>query len=182
MAKLVHIQGLKELQQSMKALAANVSKNVLRSAVNAGAQVVRQQARANAPVMHVALPKHQAPGTLKRSIVTSYIRERSSQTQAVYYVTVRKGKRYRGQGKRQAMSQDAYYGAWVELGHYFVKHKPTGTTYKQHRKNQHARGVWVPAHPYLRPAYEVKKYESVEAMKQYIVNRLPVEIEKARRA
>jgi hypothetical protein len=166
----------------MKVLSANVSKNVLRGAVSAGAQVVRQQARANAPVMHKALPNHQPPGTLKRSIVVSYIRERSNLSQAVYYVTVRKGKRYRGQGKGQGKSQDAYYGAWVELGHYFVAHKPSGTTNKQHRKNQHARGVWVPAHPYLRPAYEAKKFESVDTVKQYITNRLPIEIEKARRA
>ena len=182
MAELVNVKGLKELQQSMKALSANVSKNVLRAAVSAGARVVRDQARANAPVLNAAIPNHQPPGTLKRSIVASFIRERSNQNQSMFYVTVRRGKWYRGQGKRQTMSQDAYYGAWVELGHYFVARRPSGTTYKQHRKNQRARGVGVPAHPFLRPAYESKKYESVEAMKRYIENRLPLEVEKARRA
>jgi HK97 gp10 family phage protein len=182
MAELVNVKGLKELQQSMKTLSANVAKNVLRGAVNSGARVVRDQARSNAPVLHAAIPSHQPPGTLKRSIVASFIRERSNQNQSMFYVTVRQGKKYRGQGKRQTKSQDAYYGAWVELGHYFVAHKPSGTSYKQHRKVQHAKGVWVPAHPYLRPAYEAKKYESVDAMKQYIENRLPVEIQKARRA
>ena len=181
MAELVNVKGLKELQESMKALSANVSKNVLRGAVNAGARVIRDQARANAPVLHAAIPSHQPPGTLKRSIVASFIRERSSQTQSMYYVTVRQGKKYRGQGKRQTMSQDAYYGAWVELGHYFVGHKSQNATWSKHRKAQHSRGIYVPPHPYLRPAFDAKKQDSVEAMRRYLMDRIPVEIEKARR-
>lgn len=181
MAELVNVKGLKELQQSMKALSANVAKNVLRGAVNAGARVVRNQARSNAPVLHAAIPSHQPPGTLKRSIVASFIRERSNTNQAMYYVTVRQGKKYRGQGKRQTMSQDAYYGAWVELGHYFVGHRAQNTTWENHRKAQMSRGVYVPAHPFLRPAYEARKQESVEAMKRYLEQRIPDEVAKARR-
>lgn len=182
MAELVHVQGLTQLKRALQALPKNIQRNVLRGSVNAGAAVVRDQARINAPVLHQALPKHQPPGTLKRSIITAFIREKSNAQQATYYVTVRQGKRYRGQGKHLDKSQDAFYGAWVELGHHYVAPIPSGTTWKRHREHQHATGVFVPAHPYLRPAYEAKKYQSVAAMREYLLRRLPQEVEKARRS
>lgn len=182
MAELMHVQGLTELKRALQALPKNISRNVLRASVNAGARVVRDQARIYAPMLHVAIPKHQPPGTLKRSIITAYIPEKSNVNQATYYVTVRQGKRYRGQGRHQNRSQDAFYGAWVELGHYYVPPKPHGDTWKKHRAEQHATGMFIPPHPYLRPAFEVKKVKSVEAMRDYLLTRLPQEIEKARRS
>jgi HK97 gp10 family phage protein len=182
MAELVHIKGLTELKRAMQALPANIARNVLRASVNAGARVVRDQARINAPVLYGALPKHQPPGTLKRSIVTAYIPEKSNKQQATYFVTVRQGKKYRSQSKHQNKSQDAFYGAWVELGHYYVAPKPKGTNWERHRHHQHATGVFVPARPYLRPAFETKKYQSVDAMRNYLLDRLPQEVEKARRS
>ena len=182
MAELVHIKGLTELKRAMQALPTNIARNVLRASVNAGARVVRDQARINAPVLTKAQPKHQPPGTLKRSIVTAYIPEKSNAQQATYFVTVRQGKKYRGQGKHQNKSQDAFYGAWVELGHHYVAPKPKNTNWKRHRHHQHATGVFVPAHPFLRPAYESKKYESVQAIREYLLKRLPQEVEKARRS
>jgi len=182
MAELVHVHGLTELKRALQALPKNIQRNVLRASVNAGARVVRDQARVNAPMLHEALPKHQPPGTLKRSIVTAYIPEKSNAQQATYFVTVRQGKKYRGQGKRQNKSQDAFYGAWVELGHHYVAPKPRGTTWKRHREHQHATGVFVPPHPFLRPAYEAKKYQSVQAIREYLLQRLPREVEKVRRS
>lgn len=182
MAELVHIKGLTELKRALQTLPKNISRNVLRASVNAGARVVRDQARINAPLLHEALPKHQPPGTLKRSIITAYIPEKSNAQQATYFVTVRQGKRYRGQGKHQNKSQDAFYGAWVELGHHYVAPKPQGINWKRHRNHQHTTGVFVPAHPFLRPAFESQKYRSVEAMRQYMLSRLATEVEKARRS
>ena len=106
MAELVHIKGLTELKRAMQALPTNIARNVLRASVNAGARVVRDQARINAPVLTQAQPNHQPPGTLKRSIVTAYIPEKSNAQQATYFVTVRQGKKYRGQGKHQNKSQN----------------------------------------------------------------------------
>lgn len=182
MAELVHIKGLTELKRAMQALPSNIARNVLRASVNAGARVVRDQARINAPVLPASVPGHQPPGTLKRSIVTAFISEKSNTQQATYYVTVRQGKKYRGQGRHQNKSQDAFYGAWVELGHYYVAPKPKNTSWKRHRQHQHASGVYVRPHPFLRPAFEVKKYDSVEAIRQYLLQRVPQEVEKARRS
>jgi HK97 gp10 family phage protein len=182
MAELVHIKGFAELKRAIQTLPKNIQRNVLRASVNAGARLVRDQARINAPVMPLAVMGHQPPGTLKRSIVTAYIPEKSNAQQAMYYVTVRQGKKYRGQGKRQNKSQDAFYGAWVELGHHYVAPKPSGTNWKRHRHHQHATGVFVPPHPFLRPAYEAKKYQSVQAMCEYMLQRLPQEVQKARQS
>lgn len=182
MAELVHIKGFAELKRAMQALPKNIQRNVLRGTVNAGARLVRDQARLNAPVMPEALPGHQPPGTLKRSIVTAFIPEKSNTQQATYYVTVRQGKKYRGQGKRQGKSQDAFYGAWVELGHHYVAPKPDSANWSRHRQHQHATGIYVPPHPFLRPAYEAKKLQSVQAMREYMLQRLAQEVEKARRS
>ena len=182
MAELVHIKGLTELKRAMQALPEKISRNVLRASVNAGARVVRDQARINAPVLNTAVPGHQPPGTLKRSIVTAFISEKSNAQQATYFVTVRQGKKYRGQGRHQNKSQDAFYGAWVELGHHYVAPKPKTTNWKRHRHHQHTSGVFVPAHPFLRPAFEAKKYQSVQAIREYLLQRLPQEVEKARRS
>ena len=195
MAELVHIKGFAELKRAMQALPKNIQRNVLRGSVNAGARLVRDQARLNAPVMPVALPGlawpgwpnmwlpgHQPPGTLTRSIATAFISEKSNAQQATYYVTVRQGKKYRGQGKHQDKSQDAFYGAWVELGHHYVAPKPSGTNWTRHRRHQHTSGIFVPPHPFLRPAYEAKKLQSVQAMREYMLQRLPQEVEKARRS
>lgn len=155
MAELVHVQGLKELSQALKALPENIARNVLRGAVNAGARLVREEARQKAPVMQEAVPNHQPPGTLKRSIVSTFVRELSNLQQVTYFVAVRQGKRYRHQGKAGTLSQDAYYWRFVEFG-----------TSK------------MSARPFMRSAFEAKKQEAVQAMAEYLAKRIPDEVAK----
>ncbi len=181
MAELVNIKGFAELKLAMEALGKGVSKNVLRGAVNAGAAVIRDQARLNAPLMTESLPGHQPPGTLKRAIVNKFIQAQSNFTQVVIDVCVIMGKSLRGQGKKHTRSQDAYYAGWIERGHYFVAHKPKGVTWKSHRASEQGKGQFVPAHPFMRPAYEERKLDAVEAMRVYMEKRIPVEVEKARK-
>ncbi len=178
MAELMHVKGLKELSQALQTLPQNLVRNVLRGTVNAGASLVRDQARINAPVMEKALPGHQPPGTLKRSIVTTYVKERSNAQQVTYYVAVRQGKRYRGKGVKHNLSQDAFYATWVEFGHYYVAPKPKGITWKVHRQTYLSSDQYVPPHPFMRPAFESKKEQAVYAMGSYLANRLPAEVAK----
>lgn len=149
MADLQNVQGLKELQAALKDLPERIARNVLRGAVGAGAAVIRKEARGRAPV---------ATGTLKRAIYQKQIRELSSQVKQTFYVGARKGKKYRYQGKKGTLSQDAYYARFVEFG-----------TAK------------MAARPFLRPAFEAKKGEAVQAIKDYLAQRIPAEVEKARR-
>jgi HK97 gp10 family phage protein len=150
MAELKSIEGLKELQAAMRQLPQNIGRNVLRGAVNAGASVIRNEVRDNAPVYEGKPQASHAPaGALRRAVYQKQIREASSWFKQVFYVSVRSGK------SQQKKGLDAYYWRFVEFG-----------TKK------------MAARPFLRPAFESKKYEAAEAIKQYLARRIPLEAEK----
>ena len=156
MADVQHVQGLKELQAALKDLPDRIARNVLRGSVSAGATVIRKEAQTRAPVS--TGPKREGqppPGTLKRSVYQKQIRELSNMLKQTFYVGVRKGKKYRNQGKKGNLSQDAYYARFVEFG-----------TSK------------MPARPFMRPAFEAKKGEAVVAIKAYLERRIPEEVAK----
>jgi len=142
----VHVTGVGELKQLLQLLPKNVAKNVLRGAVNAGATVIRKEIVARAP---------RDTGTLKRAVFQKQIRELSSETNQVFYVGVRKGKKYQAvkRGKK-TVDQDAFYASWVEYGH------------------MAANGVQVPAHPFVRPAYEATKDQAMQTIRDYLAEHL----------
>jgi HK97 gp10 family phage protein len=153
----LEVKGLRELQERLQTLAPSIARNALRSAVSAGATTIRSAARNAAPYYHGDVAKgHPPPGTLKRSIVQKQVSEQSSLFRQVYVVAVRKGKKYRNQGKRGTLSQDAYYWTWVEFG-----------TSK------------MAAHSFMRPAFEAKKVAAVEAIKSKLVERIKQEVSHA---
>jgi HK97 gp10 family phage protein len=196
----VEVKGLRELKASLNALPQNIATNVLRGAVNAGARVIRDEAKIKAPV---------ETGTLKRAIYTKFIRELSDPWRAVYFVGVRQGKRYANLktkgGKDKSM--DAYYAKFVEYGHYSRpagKHRMNrrATSYSIHSKGDWlfnrlsqakdraitlermvAAGAirWIPAHPFMRPAWDAKQDAALEALKGYMEKRIPAEVAKSRR-
>jgi HK97 gp10 family phage protein len=156
MADLQHVAGLRDLQASLKELPKVVGRSTLRGAVNAGASVIRGEARANAPVYTGPVSEgHPPPGTLKRSIVQKQIRELSTLLVQTFYVTVRKGKKYRNQGKSGNLSQDAFYATWVEWG-----------------------SSKMAAVGFMRKAFEAKKEAAVQAIKDYLAKRIPLEAAK----
>ena len=156
MVDFQHVQGLRELQAALKELPDRIARNVLRGSVSAGAAVIRKEATNRAPVS--AGPKRQGqppPGTLKRSVYQKQIRKLSSLVRQTFIVSVRKGKKYRNQGKKGNLSQDAWYARFVEFG-----------TAK------------MAARPFLRPAFEARKGEAVAAIKDYLARRIPLEVAK----
>lgn len=156
MAEIVHVEGLAEFAQALKMLPANIARNVLRGAVAAGAKVIVDEAKAKAPIYTGAVSAgHPPPGTLRRSIIRKQIRELSDLTRQTIYVTVRKGAKYRQQGKKGNLSQDAYYAGWVEFGN-----------------------SKMAAKPFMRPAFESKKQEAVDTMAAYIARRFAAEATK----
>lgn len=156
MADLQNISGLKELQAAIKELPANIAKNVLRGAVNAGATVIREEAKARAPKSEGPAIKGQPmPGTLKRALYQKQIREKSSAVLQTFFVGVRQG---RSAKKTKKGNLDAWYARFVEFGT---------------RK--------MAARPFMRPAFEAKKEAAVQAIKDYLQRRIPDEVEKARK-
>lgn len=162
----LNLSGFKELADGLRQLPENVGKNYLRSAVGAGAAVVRNEARLNAQRIRVT-------GRLARSIYSKQIRELSDNTKQTYYVGARQGKKYQKVGKK-GLSQDAYYARFVELGH-FTRPSTGGKVLRKSGRGQinNARLAaqvqagqvrWVPPHPFLRPAFDVKQQAAVDAM------------------
>lgn len=94
------VKGLKELNAKLKSIGPFVRDKVLSSAVNSGAQIIKRDAIARAPL---------DTGTLKRSIYVKRISERGN-NEAAYIVGVRKGKKFRKK------NQDAFYWTFVEFG------------------------------------------------------------------
>jgi len=82
-------------------------------------------------------------GVLNRAIYIKQIREKSSPTQQTFYVGARAGKRY------QRKNLDAYYWRFLEFG-----------------------TVKMQARPFLRPAFESKKVEAAERIKEKLAERI----------
>ena len=118
MAELVTIQGLDVFAQALKILPANVARRVLRGAVAAGGKVIRDEAKAKAPVFHGKMSQgHPPPGTLRRAIALGRSNRFSGPGKGFItcsFATPRraaKGPKVAAGGKF-----DAYYWRYVEFG------------------------------------------------------------------
>lgn len=138
--ELTYVKGLPELAAHLKTLPAKIRRTCLRNGVAAGARLVRDQAKRNAPISSgMRLRKGTAriggkrvqgqykvpPGTLRRAALLKFVKEESNDTQVNYIVTFRKGR------NQQARGRDAFYASWVEFGHKIVaRFKGKYTDYK----------------------------------------------------
>lgn len=151
--ELQHVKGLSELSAALKELPNRIARNALRQSVARGAALIRDEAKARAPIAtDSGAPGNPVPGTLRRSILIKHDNQRSSLTTQTYVVTVRHGKQYRNQGKKGNRSQDAYYWRWVEFG-----------------------TVKMSARPFLRPAFETQKAAAVQEIARVLAERIAQE-------
>ncbi|KAF1043059.1 MAG: hypothetical protein GAK35_02379 [Herbaspirillum frisingense] len=153
-------EGEDELAALFDSLAEDVSGDVLRSAANAGAGVIKAEVIMRAPRVR---------GVLADNIYQKHIPELSTVTSQTYHVSWR---------KKSRAGESPYYGAWVEYGHWYVPPKPDGITWKRHRVATKA--IYVPAHPFLRPAYEAKKGAALAAMQSKLKENVAAILEKHR--
>lgn len=153
-------------REALSRVEEGVGEDVLRAAGFAGAEVFRTEAKRNAQA-------HAKTYTIYNNIIVKRVEEESNgKTRQVYIVTVRKGT-YGG--------SDAFYWRFVEFGHRFVPKntnvsKKTGRTvgWKAHRLAAELEygTASAPAYPFMRPAYENKKQEAVDAMTQKLIELL----------
>ena len=150
--ELVHVQGLAELEKRLAALPTLLARTALRKAVSKGAAVIRDAARAAAPI--AAAPHRRArgvvvaPGTLKRAALIRFVRELSNDQQVEYIVAFRRGKR------QQKGNRDAFYAPWVEFGHRI----------RPRRGAKGGGGGSVPPHPFFGPAFADSKYRALQVI------------------
>jgi HK97 gp10 family phage protein len=156
--QIVGISGLKELQETLqRTLPQKLQGKVLQNALAKAGKPIIVDARARAA--------HKT-GRLGRAIF-SYRDKSSTRTRESRLISVRRGR------KNQKSNRDAYYWKWVEFGHdVIVPKKNSGKS----RSLGTPKAGWfgeliraVPARPFMRPAFEAKKYAAIEAFKQSVM-------------
>jgi len=142
------------------------SEDDLRAVGFSGAEVFREEAKANAA-------KNAKTWTIHKSIIVKRLTEVADGGRyQAYLVTVRQGSWGGG---------DAFYWKFVEHGHKFVPKnkkvsKKTGRTigWAAHRRAAALEygTASAPAYPFMRPAYESKKAASMDAMTKTLQQQL----------
>lgn len=140
---MIKVEGLKELQAALNQLPLEIQRRPLRSAVSAAAKVIVDDAKRRVPVK---------TGNLQKSIIRYRSRSESAVGRETFSVAVKKGKqkyadtkrnrRLRRVGKSYQTAGEAFYWRFLEFGTKFM-----------------------PAKPFLRPAFESQKAKAVEVIK-----------------
>lgn len=165
----VEFKGLSEISRAMRELPKRIDRKILDDGLLAGANIVRDQARALAPVLMHPDPRWR-PGALKRAIQSARLTASQTQYAAEVIVHVRKlsaqqigaFKRRAAKRKRPANGRlnpdDPFYWFFVEFG-----------------------AAGRPAQPFLRPAFESRKQQAVDAAIKIFSDRVQLEIAKLSR-
>lgn len=169
MASSVEIKGLAELHKTLQELPAKIERNVLRGGLRAGVKVMEAEAERlcpeGLPTMD-SVKRGARQGELKRSIRVTMRASKS---------TVR--------ATLKAGNKVAWYAHLVEFGtaRHWIKPK--------NRKSLFVAGLFkeVIDHPgarpkpFMRPAFDGKWRQAIDAMADYIRTRLPKELGKSRK-
>ncbi|MDR8400114.1 HK97 gp10 family phage protein [Paraburkholderia sp. USG1] len=150
MALKLSIDNPEALTAAIDALETVASESVLRQATVAGARVIFDEVKHRAPVGDGTYERKGTqitPGFLRDNILIAYDKERSAEgLRATYLIT---------------WSKDAFYGRFLEYGHWSRPPKPDGVSWAAHRAAHQK--VWVPAKPFLRPAYDAMRQAAADA-------------------
>lgn len=137
----VKVTGLKELGQALENLGRKTKNKLGAKAMRKGGTIIRDQARANAPMLKEKVP-HRKRGTLKKHIVASTKPQKDGSIRTIIFVRQLKTSKvleFKGKtGKSGAYNpNDPFYWRFVEFG-----------TSK------------MPAQPFLQPAFSTKKEQA----------------------
>lgn len=142
--KPVRVRNLDRLDRKLAALSRLAQGDVLEQALHAGAQEIRNAAQDKAPYL---------TGTLRRSI-HSETTEKSG-TRVVVQV-----------------GTDLEYAAMQEFGGEIVPKNAKRLVFEVDGKKVFAKKVTIPAHPYLRPAFDEQKSESVRQFRLAVADQV----------
>jgi HK97 gp10 family phage protein len=154
MASEIEIKGLSELHKLLQDLPAKVEANVLRGGIRAGSKVLEQAIKDNVPVRL---------GALRDSIKVKTTSRRGT-VQAVI----------------TAGNVKAFYASWVEFGtaQHYIKPKNRKSLFFAGLAKETVDHPGSTPKPYMRPALDENSTAAVDAMAEYIRNRLPKEFSK----
>lgn len=169
MAELA-IQGLAELDRLLKELPANIERNVLRGGLRAAGKVVEDEARRLVPVAPPsgsnAKAYGAAAGALRASIRTAMrVRTKAGWVNA----------------QVKAGNKHAWYAHLVEFGtaRHWIKPRNRKSLFFAGLAREAVDHPGARPKPFMRPAFDGKSQAAIEAMADYIRQRLPKELKKA---
>lgn len=160
----IKIEGLDEIKTRMRLLTPRLQGNALQSALTKGARIIVNQARAMAP---------RDKGVLRRAIYQAKSKF-STLIRPSRIIAVRQGK------KQQTKNRDAFYWRFIEFGHGVIRAKYAkvlGTPAKGFFGKEVAA---QPARPFMRPAFDSKKFEALEAFRVSLKDEVEKRIAKKR--
>jgi HK97 gp10 family phage protein len=159
----VEVRGLRELEQALVALPKKMHRRILNGALAAGGREIEREAKQRVPVLKERTLRR-LPGVIRRNIRTRPVRPQDGNN-ATVIVSVRNlnAKQIttfkRATGLKGAFNpNDPFYWRFVEFG-----------TSK------------MAARPFLRPAFESRKYQAATEIKTRLAKRIEVEAAKLRK-
>lgn len=141
-----------DLKKSLDALEAGMKEHVVRSAANAGAVLLYEEARLRAPVYAGDPRKGIKPGQLRNAIYHAYSESKSSDVVKTYEITWNKKK--------------APHGYLVEYGHWIVVSTRLGSGVA----GPPQRVGRVPAIPFIRGSFD-RAQDAIKAMRDRAAER-----------
>ena len=168
----VEVKGLAELHKTLQDLPVKIEGNVMRGAMRAGANVIKDEARKLAPVGDPYVNRNKSGdaalhhgGTLRDSLrVSARISRKLGQVSA----TVKAG------------GKNAWYAHLVEFGTaaHLIKPKNRKSLFFAGINKELINHPGAKKNPFMRVAFDRKAHEAIDAIASYIRNRLPKEIGK----
>jgi len=158
----IEIPGAADLLKLLQELPAKIEKNVMRGALRAGAKVIAEEAKQLCPV-GTDVPKGHQVGALRDSIKVS--------------VNARSGK---VTAKIKAGNEQAFYAHMVEFGtaRHFIKPKNRKSLFVAGLLRESVDHPGAKKKPFMRPAVDGKADAAVEAIGDYLKQRIPNELDK----
>ena len=154
------VQGLPELHATLMKLPKELEKRVIMGALRSAGQVIRKEAMARAPILQEPDPRRRA-GTIRKNISVRRVKGKIAVYVGVFNASRKSIAAYKAAGGKKGSDNpdDPFYWAWVEFG---TKKKG--------------------AQPFLRPAFEAKKFEAIRNFEAYMKKRLDKEVRKVAQA
>ena len=171
MSNQVKITGLRETNARLRLLPTIVANRVVTKALRKAATPMLRQARAMAP---------KKTGNLKKNIVLKSFTYRRYEWRKGVLIGIRQKAKVEGQTAREL--NDAFYGKFHELGYFAGKRKSHQRANAGKRRraltSAHSGHTWVPARPFMGPAYQAKKMTFVRDFHSETERLIPVEVGK----
>lgn len=149
----------RNLDQALQQVEPKLQRNILRTAVRAAGNVIRDAARQQAP--------QGESGLLRRSIRTVVRRGQVGQARASVGVFAPTGK-----AAQKKNATWAFYAMWVELGHRIIPRLPKGARVRLKKLQERLGAGRVRPRPFLLPALYAKQEEAKQVLEEHIRSRL----------